>query len=318
MAKTLLEYADWLEGRNLVWPAPPRRAPVAARPSVKPLPGLRGVAFSVYGTLLRITDGQLVLMHPHAVRMEIALEKVIKEFSMWNSMTRKPGAPSAGLLVRYGRAFDEQQLAATHALGDYPEIDATLLWKKLVRELEQKQYTWDQSFYGDLDLYCEKIAYFFHGALQGTEAEEGALATLSALSQAGMRLAILADAQRFTSAQMLRALRAQGTLRALDEVFDPGLVTESVWEGIRKPSRSLYRRALDRFRSTGIAPGQVLYVGTRLRDDVAIAKEAGMRTALLAADQTSLSATREEIADPELRPDRLLTRLDQLRDVVGI
>ena len=43
-----------------------------------------------------------------------------------------------------------------------------------------------------------------------------------------------------------------------------------------------------------------------------------MRTALLAADQTSLSATREEIADPELRPDRLLTRLDQLRDVVGI
>jgi hypothetical protein len=42
-----------------------------------------------------------------------------------------------------------------------------------------------------------------------------------------------------------------------------------------------------------------------------------MRTALLAVDQTSLVASREELANPELRPERLLTSLTQIRDVVG-
>ena len=37
----------------------------------------------------------------------------------------------------------------------------------------------------------------------------------------------------------------------------------------------------------------------------------------LAVDQTSLVASREELADPELRPERLLTSLAQIRDVVG-
>ena len=61
----------------------------------------------------------------------------------------------------------------------------------------------------------------------------------------------------------------------------------------------------------------MLYVGTRLRDDLTIAREMGMRTALLAADQTAVAATPEELAEPELRPDRVLIRLPQLLDVVG-
>ena len=96
MAKTLSEYAEWLDERKLVWPAAPKRVPITAKPSIGPLAGIRAVAFSVYGTLLRITDGQLLLQHPQAVRMEIALDKTIKEFNMWNSMTRKPGKPWEG------------------------------------------------------------------------------------------------------------------------------------------------------------------------------------------------------------------------------
>ena len=133
----------------------------------------------------------------------------------------------------------------------------------------------------------------------------------------GKRVGLVADAQRFTPIQMLRAFRRQGTLGSLDELFDQALVTFSYRERIRKPSKSLYSRALERFRRMGVAPHQVLYVGTRLRDDLAIAKQAGMRTALLAADQTSLVASKEDVADPELRPDRLLTCLDQLREVAA-
>jgi FMN phosphatase YigB (HAD superfamily) len=189
---------------------------------------------------------------------------------------------------------------------------------KLIRQLQQKEYSYDASFYGDLEHYAEKVAYFFHSCLQGLEAEEGALELLRALPLSGKRVGLVANGQRFTPVQMLRAFRRQGTLRSLDELFDPGLVTLSCHEGIRKPSKALYLRALDRFRRTGVAPHQVLYVGTRLRDDLAIAKQVGMRTALLAADQTSLVASKEEVADPELRPERLLTSLAQIRDVAAL
>jgi FMN phosphatase YigB (HAD superfamily) len=315
--KTLLEYADWLDERKLLWPVAPKRQPVPAKASVEPLVGIRGMAFNIYGTLLRISDGELFLKHPQAVRMEIALEKTIKEFGMWNSMTRQPGAPWQGLMVRYDRALDEQRLATTHALGEIPEIDAVLLWMKLIRLLEQKEYTYDVPEYGTLEQFSEKVAFFFQSSLQGLEAEEGALPTLRGLFQAGIRVGLVADAQRFSQVQMLRAFRQQGTLRSLDELFDPALATLSYREGIRKPSRSLYQRALERFRRLGIAASQVLMIGTRIGDDLAIAKEAGMRTALFAADRTSLAATREELSDPQVRPDRLLTSLAQLREIVG-
>src|SRR5262249_54142224 len=156
-----------------------------------------------------------------------------------------------------------------------PEVDAALLWMKLIRQLQQKEYSYEVSTYGDIEQFAEKVAYFFHSCLQGLEAEEGALDALRSLSQSGVRLAGLADGQGFTPIQMLRAFQGQGTLRSLDELFDPALNTISVREGIRKPSKTLYQRALDRFRQLGIGASQVLHVGTRLRDDLAIAKSAG-------------------------------------------
>ena len=58
--------------------------------------------------------------------MEIALDKTIKEFNMWNSMTRKPGKPAEGMIVRYTRALDEQRMAVTAAPGEVPEVDAAV------------------------------------------------------------------------------------------------------------------------------------------------------------------------------------------------
>jgi FMN phosphatase YigB (HAD superfamily) len=316
MPKTLLEYAQSLDDRKLIWPAPPKRIPVDVTPDIEPLADVRGIAFCIYGTLLRISQGALVVEHPLDMRMEIALEKTIKEFNMWTSMTRQPGAPSKQMYARYTRVIDEYKMGKVFGIGDQAELDAAALWAKLIRMLQQKDYSYDESSYGTLEQYAEKVAFFFHSCLQGIEAEEEACETLQILYRA-KPLGLLDNAQRFTAVQMLRAFRRQGTLRSLDEVFDPALITFSYREGMRKPSKSLFRRAVERFRKKGIAAGQVLYVGTRLRDDLAIAKEVGMRTAILAADQTAVAATPEELADPELRPDRVLVRLSQVLDVIG-
>lgn len=318
MPKSLLEYSDWLAERNLRWPAPPRRQPVHAAPFTKPLPGVRAVAWDIYGTLLRITDGELLFVHPQAMRMEVALDKTIQEFNMWNSMTRKPGAPWEYMQQLYQRAYDELRLAGSGRKGDLTEVDAAQLWRKILGKLEQKEYQYDTSFYGDWEEYSAKIAYFFHSSLQGTEAEQGALEVLSTIHQAGWAQGVLADGQCFTMVQLLRGLLAQGTLPPGTRLFHPELVTLSYQEGVRKPSKSLYLKAAERFESMGISPGEVLYVSARLRDDLAVAKGVGFRTALYAGDKVSLRATPADLKDPTVKPDRLMTELAQIRDILSL
>ena len=53
----------------------------------------------------------------------------------------------------------------------------------------------------------------------------------------------------------------------------------------------------------GLAPAQVLHVGSRLMRDLAPAQELGMRTALFAGDKASLQATPEQLKEPRTRPD---------------
>jgi FMN phosphatase YigB (HAD superfamily) len=318
MPKTLLEYSDWLAERNLRWPAPPKVEPVSASPSIKPLENIRAVTWSIYGTLLRITDGELLFLHPQAIRMEVAIEKTIQEFNMWNSMTRRPGKPADSLLPKYLNALDEARLTSGNRKGDIPEIDAAHIWRRLLELLNKKEYRYDDSLYGDFDALAEKVAYFFHSSLQGVEAAPGALVTMTAVADAGLRQAALADAQCFTLVQLTRALRDQGTLLHVGSLLPESLNTLSHEWGIRKPSVSLFAQTMLRFKDVGIEPSQILHVGTRMRDDLAVAKSCGLKTVLYAADKTSLQATADDLKNLETRPDRLITELPQLRDILRV
>jgi len=318
MAKTLLEYSDLLAERDLRWPAPPKLDPINAAPSIKPLEGIRAVTWTLYGTLLRITDGELLFQHPQPIRMDVAIEKTIHEFNMWNSMVRRPGKPSDALLPKYLNAVEEARLTSNNRKGDLPEIDSASIWKRLLGLLNKKDYQYDESIYGDLNGLAEKVAYFFHSSLQGTEASAGALSTLTAISEGGLRQAALADAQCFTLVQLTRALRQQGDIHHVASFLPESLNTMSHEWGIRKPSVSLYAQTILRFKELGIEPDQILHIGTRMRDDLAVAKSCGLRTALYAADRTSLQATVDDLKNPDTRPDRLLTNLTQLRDVLQI
>ena len=316
MAKTLLEYAEWLAERKLRWPAAPQPDPAKATPYLKPLTDIKAIAWNVYGTLLRITDGDLLFQHPQAIRMEVALDKTIHEFNMWNSMTRKPGKPWEYMQQKYLHALEEQQMASSGRKGDLVEVNSAKLWLKLLGMLDKKDYQYDVSLYGDLEELAEKVAYFFHCSLQGVEAAPNARATLLALLSSGFRQALFADAQPFTIAQLVLALREQGPVPSADSLFNSALHTFSYIEGMRKPARTLFLRAMDRFNKLGLEPAQVLYVSTRVHDDLAHAKSLGMRTALYAAEKLSLQAAPEDMKDPAIKPDRLLTDLAQVRDLV--
>lgn len=213
MPQSLQEYADWLANRDdLKWPVAPELVTPKATPYLKPLQEIAAVTFSVYGTLLHISDGDLLFDHEQQLRMQIALDKTIQEFNIWNSMSRKPGAPWEYMLTQYRNLLQDQKILGNVAKGEMPETNAFEIWKRLIERLQKNEYTFEESFYGDLDDFSLKVAYFFHSSLQGVQAMPGALETLCHLTGRGTKIALFADAQPFTFVQVLRGLASQGTL----------------------------------------------------------------------------------------------------------
>ena len=317
MPQSLQEYADWLANRDdLTWPVAPELVIPKATPYLKPLKGISAVTFNIYGTLLHISDGSLLFDHHQQLRMQIALDKTIQEFNMWNSMSRKPGAPWEYMLSQYQKLLQDQQISGNVPKGEKPEINAFEIWKHLIVRLQKNEYTFDESFYGNLDDFSLKVAYFFHASLQGIEAMPNALETLCQINSLGKKVALFADVQPFTLVQVLRGLGSQGTLPPLSELFTQECFCVSYREGVRKPSASLYARLINRFEQLGISPEEILHVGSGIQNDLAAAKYFGMKTALFAGDSLSMQASKEEVRNPDIKPDRLITNLSQLTEIL--
>ena len=313
--QSLPEYADRLAGRDdLIWPSPPAPKPVKAKPFSKPIPGIRAVMWDIYGTLLQVVDGCMDFDPKPEIRLEVALEKTIREFNMWNSMTRKPGAPWEYMLSQYRDVLGDERLRGGSGLrrGDVAHVSLGSVWQGLIERLQQKEYEYDVLTFGPLHLFAEKVAYFFHSSLQGTAAYANAVKTIRLLAQGGIAQGFIADAQPFTLLQLARSLSAQGKMPSLNKVFQPELLTFSFAVGARKPSLGLFEAAIERLEEQGIAPDQVLYVCSRIPDDLAVAKKAGFRTALFAGDVASLNAPKELLTDTDTKPDRLVVDLEQI------
>jgi putative hydrolase of the HAD superfamily len=116
--------------------------------------------------------------------------------------------------------------------------------------------------------------------------------------------------------QLSRALESQGTVPALSKLFTNGCVSLSFQFGVRQPAATLFEACLAQLAERGISPGEVLHVAPRLKEELLPAKKLGIRTALYAGDAASLAATPAEVRDSELRPDRILTDLKQIRQIV--
>jgi FMN phosphatase YigB (HAD superfamily) len=316
MPLTLEQYASYLDTRGLPWPGPPEIDCPKAKPHLRRLPQVRVVLWNVYGTLLAIPGGEVYFEHPHQFVMDVALDKTIQEFKMWGAMTRKPGQPADYLRQVYETLLIEQR---TMPAGPekYPEVAVERLWEGFLKKLLQKEYEFDAGFYGSLNEFSRKVAYFFHASLQGTSCYPGAAQALRAVQEAGLLQGLLADGQFFTPVQLQRGLMRQDSTARLEELLEPDLRVLSHEVRGRKPSERLFRQALSALAKRGITPDQVLHVGSRIALDVVPARRLGMKTGLFAGDKASLQATPEQLKETLNRPDVLLTNLRQIADVVG-
>lgn len=317
MPLSLADYAESLDARDLIWPQVPPPVPVKAKPAIDPIPGVKAVLWDLYGTLLRTADGEFTLFPEPEVRLQVALEKTIHEFNMWNSMYRKPGPPWQSMIQQYKDYAERISMIGTTHKGDFTEVNLVDIWRAIVDRLFDKEYEYDRDLLGNEDALSEKIAWFFHGNLQATEARDGAASALSQLADLGIRQGLLADAQPFSMLQLERSLKQQGLEYPLPRVISPEYSMLSTRLGIRKPSKSLFDQIIGKLHGHGIEVHEILHVSCRLDPDLKAAKASGMKTALLAAEKTGLKASGKMLKSEETRPDRLMTDITQISDVVG-
>jgi histidinol phosphatase-like enzyme len=191
------------------------------------------------------------------------------------------------------------------------------VWESIIKRLFQKEYKFDATFFGSLNEYSRKVAYFFHASLQGTACYDGAARAMRHIIDAGLAQGLLADAQSFTTVQLQRGLSAQDGAASLEELLTDGLTILSCDVRGRKPSERLFRQALEALAAKDISPSEVLHVGSRIVQDLIPARRLGMKTALFAGDKASLHATPKQLKEPASRPDVLLTELEQIIEVVS-
>jgi len=312
------EYFDWLHERRLKWPQLPPLKPVASKASDRPLPQIRVVLWDLYGTLLRISDGTLLTHVADEFRMQIALEKTLEEFSMWQSMTRKPGAPWEYLNSQFQDLLVRTRMQQSCEPGNEVDVELSTVWGEILRRLLKKEYSWDHLVHGDRELLSQHIAFFYHHSLQAVELT-GAVCKVFLQSHAeGIRHGLFADTQQFSIPHLLWLMQQQNGEPLPKGLLDSGLSVLSSTLGVRKGSQKFYKTAQNQFAGHGIEPEQVLYISPRLRGDLDGAKQIGWKTALWAADSISLQAVASDLKQPELKPDRLINSPEQILTVLSL
>ena len=287
--------------RELSRPMVPRPTGVAPKPGR--LVGLRAALFDVYGTLLVSACGDVGAAL--AMDNEAGLREALAAFDL---------AEDPDAAARRGIPLLFETIEARHARRraegvEHPEVDIRRVWRAVLERLAREGLA--RRVLDDAEV--ERFAVEYEARVNPVWPMPGAREVLRELCERGLELGIVSNAQFFTPLLFPAVVGA-----GLDDLgVAPDLRFWS-WKALEaKPSTRLYEDARARLLRRGIAPEQVVYVGNDLRNDIAPAERVGFRTALFAGDARSLRLREDDPALAGLKPDLVLTRLDQLPACVG-
>jgi putative hydrolase of the HAD superfamily len=136
---------------------------------------------------------------------------------------------------------------------------------------------------------------------------------LRELQRTHIHLGLVSNAQFFTPLTLSFFLN--GAIATSDEAvcpFDPKLTVYSYRHLRAKPDPYLFELAREQLALYGVTPGQTLYLGNDMLNDIWAAAQVGFKTVLFAGDARSLRLRRDLDQIRNLSPDAVITELNQL------
>ena len=277
-------------------PLEPRPTDVA--PKLQSLDDIRAVLFDVYGTLFISASGDIGLdtgtdklsaIQEAAAACQLSLEVAPIEIQ-----------------ARFEHTIRDDHLEAKAAGTEFPEVDIVDVWRRALRLDESQQ--------ADLVGVPERFAIEYEVRVNPVWPMPQASETLVKLRDRGSVLGIVSNAQFFTPL-MFPALLGQSP----EELgFEASLSYFSYENKQAKPGNDLYRLAARQLAQREISPGETLYVGNDMLNDITAASSVGFRTALFAGDARSLRWRADDERVKGVTADIVITSLAQLLECLQL
>jgi len=271
-------------------------------PRLARLERIRAVLFDLYGTLLVSGSGEVGAAEGRAAGNDPSQQRALEKALESLGIAPLADDPSVEFLF--------QAIRASHARGrragiDYPEVDIVEIWREIIPRLAGGRSA-DDAALQSVDL--RRLAVEYEARANPCWPMPGLEACLERLRRHGLLLGIISNAQFYT-AYLFEALLGKS---AEDCGFEPDLQYYSFLYGRAKPGTALFAIAREALQQRRMEPGEVLYVGNDMLNDVRPAHEAGFRTALFAGDARSLRRREQGRRAVSISPDLVITDLAQL------
>lgn len=190
-------------------------------------------------------------------------------------------------------------------LNPRPEVEILDVWRTVLAQTDRQPIA-------DQPAAVAEIATRYEARTNPTSPMPGGNEVLTELHRSDIQLGIVSNAQFYTIPLVEDVIGGPLVKR-----FELDFCHFSNRYRSSKPGTLMFDRLVQAMRRRGIEPGQAIYVGNDMLNDVYAANQAGLKTALFAADARSLRLREDHAACADLSADVVLTHWDQLLQCLG-
>ncbi len=277
-------------------------------PDIKPFKEIKAIVFDIYGTLIISESGDL----DKATITVGNLTKALNQSGFF--WTNKDSETKFGdkLISLFHATVIEHQQKLKQKGHTYPEVDIISVWEHCISAAIK--YQWivknDNSsikiLTGVFEILCNPVWPMPHMHT-----------VLKVLKAKNIPIGIVSNAQFYTPIIMNYFINNKLTATSDIEGFDVDISVFSYKLLRSKPDTRLFDiLAKNLNEKYDFSPHEVLFIGNDMLKDIWTAKQLGFKTALFAGDSRSLRLHENDKRCKDLKPDFILTELNQLLEII--
>ncbi|MCF8302490.1 MAG: HAD hydrolase-like protein [Bacteroidales bacterium] len=274
---------------------------------------IRALIFDIYGTLLISASGDVDEADVNEENLRAALKA--SHYHLNNGAVGNNGCDACSKMLHAMKEAIGKSHAENRANGNHhPEVDILEIWREVMKQATAKGWVRPEQ---DADL--RTFTFVFELLSNRVYPMPGMNDLIKSLHRSGKPMGIVSNAQFYTPVIMNFLIDGEVQERETIEYFDPELTVYSYLEKRAKPDTRLFEKLTPVLKEKyGIAPHEALFVGNDMMKDVYAAQQVGFKTALFAGDKRSLRLRKDHKHIQRVKPDHIITKLAQLKEVTGI
>lgn len=272
----------------------------------------KAVVFDIYGTLLISASGDVDEATLMTENLQKALDKAHIRVVNQNGTSRKELLQI--ILNEFKSCVNRQHEKHKNENNvAFPEIDVIETWDVVVHYFMGKGLL-ERSKFSNLRI----LAYVFEFLSNRIYPMPGMQKVVNEIHGRDIPLGIVSNAQAYTPVFVNYYLNNTLTDGMEIEPFDPRLTFFSFREKKAKPDHHLFSQLAYSLRKNfNIDPEETIFIGNDMLNDVYTARQAGLKTVLFAGDQRSLRMREDHPLVTDIKPDFVITELEQLLEIIS-